>query len=267
MTERHNAARLSENRKLFHQTGRMTYHGPQGPDLSVFLEESCELDTLRKCNLEKYDSRKVVAKGMNKYFIIKPHYERAEPSSTFRTVHSITDTLELTEDGFNALLSGSINQEVYKLVLRCSGGNYRGKTTSGSNCVRVSSVHGWCSGAGQCDDTCSFLTQSRPRNRLEHMCNFIVFITATLSDIQKGQRKIHIEGDHGYFDPKDWVPPTVRRPTIHVRENAIKTGISLKGPSASNILAQVVNSPAGQSSRSYMERAAYYKIVENYRRG
>jgi hypothetical protein len=99
------------------------------------------------------------------------------------------------------------------------------------------------------------------------MCNFTVFITATLCDIKNGRRKIHIEGDHGYPDSKEWKPPKICRHTVRVRENAIKIGVSVKGPSASNVLAQCVNSPGGKTSRSYMDRAMYYKSVENYRRG
>ena len=166
MIDRHHTARLSEIRKLYSKVGERTYAGPQGPELSAFIEEACELDVLRRCNLKKFDTRRVAATGMEAYLIIKPHYGRAEPSSHFQMIHSITDTLELTEEGFNVLSSG-FDQEVYKLILRCGGGNYRGKTPSGSNCIRVPSMPGWCSGVGQCEESCLFLTQTHSRKGLE----------------------------------------------------------------------------------------------------
>lgn len=234
--------------------------------MSVFLEEACELETLKKCNLEVFNSRLVSEERTKKFFIVKRHYERAEPTARNRMVHSITDTLDLTEDGHAFISSGDfVDKEVYKLVLRCGGGNLRGKL-SGSNCIRVASRAGWCSGVGQCEDWCTFLKQPDSRNRLQHMCNFTVTLIATLHDIKEGRRRIYIEGNHGYPKTSDWLPPTILRPTVHIREHAVKTGISIKGPSASNILCTMVNSPSGESSRSYLSRSVYCKHVENYRR-
>jgi hypothetical protein len=263
----HHSARLAENRKLFTKIDDRVYVGPQGPDLSVFIEEACELDILRRCNLEKYDSRRTTRLKLRNFFILRPHFERAEATAKTNLQNSITDVLELTEEGIQYVTSSDfVNEVAYELILRCGGGNYRGHV-SGSNCVRVPLRDGWCSGIGQCEDGCNFSKERDKRCRLEHMCNFTVSITATLLDIRDGRRRIFVQGDHGYPRSQDWIPPTMHRPTVRIRENAVKTGVSIKGPSASNILSQLVNSPSGKLSRSYIPRSVFYKSVENHRRG
>jgi hypothetical protein len=261
-------SRLAYVASLFEEICDRTYRGPQGSDLSIFLEEACNLPELRKCNLEMYRTQKTKSNEYKKYFSILRHYDRAEPTVKVRNkhMHSITDILKLTPAGLKLIESSEVyDPVVYKLQLRCGGGSYRGKP-SGSNCVRVAYRVGWCTGAGECSELCGWSKTCNFKDRLEHMCNFTVTITATLTDIQAGKRRIKVAGNHGYTNIQDWVPPSRKRPPAHFRERAIKTAMTVRGPSASNLL-NFINSPSASKSRSFLPNDTYYKMVENYRRG
>lgn len=245
-----------------------SYFGPQGPNLSIFLEEACDLKQLTRCNLEMYRTQGTRKKEFRQYFTISRHYERVESTVKAKNkhMHSITDTLMLTPEGEQYLSLNKVSSDIaYEMILRCGGGSYRGKP-SGSNCVRVAYKPGWCTGSGECSDECEFAKLRDSNDRLEHMCDFTVTISATLRDIKAGKRRIHIDGNHGYTSIDDWIPPTRLRETVHLREKAVKAGTTLSGPSASDTLS-FINSPSGAASRSFMPSFVYYKMVENYKRG
>lgn len=259
------SVRIIHASKMYKKIGDGNYIGPEGQLLSAFIEEACDMKNLTKCNLEIYRSQGTKKKEFRQYFTIMPYYDRVESTARNKHMHSITDMLKLTPEGEQYLVSGKdIGQIVYELKLRCGGGAFRGNA-SGSNCVRIPYRPGWCTGAGECSEWCKFDKTRNKTERLEHMCDFTVSVTATLRDIEEGRRRIYVEGNHGYTRIEDWIPPAIRRPTIHVKERALTSG-TLKGPSASTTLS-FLNSPSGSASRSFLSNGIYYKLLENYRRG
>jgi hypothetical protein len=263
-------ARLAHVASQYEKKCDRSYIGPQGPDLSVFLEEACEMEELTKCNLEMFSTQKTKPKKYKGLFTISRHYDRAEATvkDENKHMHSLTDILSLTSEGKEFLASCKFfDPVVYTLKLRCGGGSYRGRP-SGSNCVRVACRSGWCTGAGECSEGCGWSKTRNFKDRLLHMCDFTVTITATLSDIVAGRRQINITGNHGYPNRAEWVPPnrTALRAPAHLRERALKVATTIKGPSASTTL-YFINSPSGSKSRSYLSTNTYYKGHENYRRG
>eukprot|EP00058_Branchiostoma_floridae_P016417 XP_002601905.1 hypothetical protein BRAFLDRAFT_86389 [Branchiostoma floridae] len=91
--------------------------------------------------------------------------------------------------------------QVYRKTLHCSGQG---------NCRRQ------CGGLGECTDGCQ-----GPRNKMDktHKCNFKVHISATLTDVKLGYRRLTVEGEHVPADV-DWVPPKARelRPAEEVKD-------------------------------------------------
>ncbi|XP_066289288.1 uncharacterized protein [Branchiostoma lanceolatum] len=125
------------------------------------------------------------------------------------TTRRLDDILNLTAEGDARQAAVKPEQhgqpfydlQVYRKTLHCSGQG---------NCRRQ------CGGLGGCIDGCQ-----GPRNRMDktHKCDFKVHISATLTDVKLGYRRLTVEGEHVPTDV-DLVPPKVRelRPAEEVKD-------------------------------------------------
>jgi hypothetical protein len=261
--------RILYNRNLYSRVGEKSFHGPQGKELSVFIQEACPLREVVEANLDKFSSRGTSNKKYASLFSIKSHYDAPESTSRQKHIHSMTDILQLTAEGIRKLEDPFLaSTKVYCIEYRCPGGGIG--NSSGSNCRRVPSRYQWCNGVGSCEEHCAWLLlpeKERNHTRLQHMCDFTVTIEATLSDISEDRRRITISGDHGYSDPADWKSATTQRPAEHFKQNTVRLGSVLAGLSRSNVL-DALNSPSGKvDSRSCMTRNEYGRSIEYHKHG
>ncbi|CAH1270651.1 Hypp4378 [Branchiostoma lanceolatum] len=130
------------------------------------------------------------------------------------TTRRMDDILTLTAEGEARQLglpSSQNSTDSPSTTSKCTGKIQKTLHCSGQgNCRRM------CGGLGGCIAGCQ-----GPRNKMDktHKCNFKVHISATLTDVKLGYRRLTVEGEHVPADV-DWVPPKVceLRPAEEVKD-------------------------------------------------
>ena len=110
-------------------------------------------------------------------------HTRAHTHAHALDIRMISDVVRVKQGA--TLRQEKPNEQVYFMILRCSGGGANGET--GANCNRVALRTGWCGGGGSCESGCTWYgsadSAARKNTQLLHMCGVKVKIVVLASQV------------------------------------------------------------------------------------